>query len=596
MHVDDAASATRSPASPMARILQPIRKRLIFAAAFAAMGTMMTLVPLAGMAEIARQTLGHADVGFSLWQIVTASIACLLMGTALIFAGEWLAHRADHALTHRLRRAVVDKLSKVPMGWFTSRASGQVKQAMQDDMGTLHSLTAHFFTSVARASGAVVISVAYLLALDWRLTLIATLPFAGFFWFLAHAIKASGQNMGTLAEKMGAINSATVELIGSIGTVKAYTAAGWPHTGYAQAVDGFAAAFADFTRPLVKSMGHAHALIAPVTVLGVVLAAGMAMVHLGWMTAVDVLPFALVAPGLCAPLLLLHTLLHDLQSAQAAAQRLLSLLDTPVLPQTTHAQQQVPQGHAVRFEKVHYAYEGAHTVIRGVSFELKPGTVTAIVGPSGAGKSTLASLLLRFFDPTQGKITLGGADLRAIPSAQLYQQIGFVLQAIRLVHASVRENIALGRPSATQAEIEAAAHVAHMHERILQLPRGYDSVIGEDAQLSGGEIQRLSIARAVLLDAPVLVLDEATAAADATNEAHIQAALAQFTQQRTVLVIAHRLDTVMHADQILVLDGGSVAEQGTHLQLLAQQGLYAHLWSQGGYANATAQATKGLPC
>ena len=250
----------------------------------------------------------------------------------------------------------------------------------------------------------------------------------------------------------------------------------------------------------------------------------------------------------------------------------------------------------MRFEKVHYAYEGAHTVIRGVSFELKPGTVTAIVGPSGAGKSTLASLLLRFFDPTQGKITLGDADLRAIPSAQLYQQIGFVLQAIRLVHASVRENIALGRPSATQAEIEAAAHVAHMHERILQLPRGYDSVIGEDAQLSGGEIQRLSIARAVLLDAPVLVLDEATAAADATNEAHIQAALAQFTQQRTVLVIAHRLDTVMHADQILVLDGGSIAEQGTHLQLLAQQGLYARLWSQGGYANTTAQATKGLPC
>ncbi|MBD9400275.1 ABC transporter ATP-binding protein [Comamonas sp. CMM02] len=594
MNVDNAVSAARQPASPVARILQPIRKRLIFAAVLAAVGAMLGLVPLAGMAEIARQTLGSADSRFSLWQIVMVSISCLVVGTALVFASEWLAHRADHCLTHHLRQAVVDKLSKVPMGWFTSRASGQVKQAMQDDMGTLHSLTAHFFTSVARAAGAVVISVGYLLALDWRLTLIAMLPFAGFFWFLKHAMKASDQNMTNLAEKMGAINSATVELIGSIGTVKAYTAAGHPHAGYAQAVDGFANAFVDFTRPLVAAMGHAHALIAPVTVLGIVLAAGMAMAHQGWITMVDVLPFVLVAPGLCAPLLLLHTLLHDLQGAQGAAQRLMVLLDTPVLPQMTDAQPQLPQGHGVRFEKVHYAYDGAHTVIHGVSFEMQPGTVTAIVGPSGAGKSTLARLLLRFFDPVEGGITLGGIDLRAMHSTQLYQQIGFVLQDIRLVHASIRENIALGRPDATQAEIEAAAHVAHIHERIVQLPRGYDSVIGEDAQLSGGEAQRLSIARAVLLDPPVLVLDEATAAADAGNEAHIQTALAQFTQHRTVLVIAHRLDTVMHADQILVLDGGTIVEQGTHLQLLDRQGLYARLWDQGGYA--TTQTAEGLPC
>nr|WP_244169034.1 ABC transporter ATP-binding protein [Achromobacter insolitus] len=536
MSSSEATAARPGKPGPLGLVLAPIRRQLMAAAALAAAGTMLTLVPLAGIAHIARIALAGAEPSAGahawpgIWWTVIASLASMFVGMALISAGELTAHLADNRLTHRLRLAAAQRLSQVSLGWFTDRASGEVKQAMQDDIGTLHSLTAHFYTAVGRAAGGIAIAVIYLFVQDWRLALVALLPFPGFFLFLRRAMKAGGANMQEFVERLGRLNGATVEFVGGMPVVKAFGDPGKAHRGYREAVDAFAAAFASFTRPLVAAMAHAHAMIAPVTVLGVVLAAGALFVGLGWMAPVDVLPFALVAPGICAPVLLLHTLLHDLGSAASAAQRVQALLETPVLEPLAPGQEQIPEGHEVRFENVGYSYGAERRTLSGISFTLEPGTVTAIVGPSGAGKSTLARLLLRFFDPDEGRITLGGADLKRIESAQLYRRVGFVLQEVRLIHASVRDNIALGRPSATRQEIEDAARSASIHERILALPRGYDSVIGEDAQLSGGELQRASIARALLLDPPVLVLDEATAGADAGNEAAVQGALSRFAR------------------------------------------------------------------
>lgn len=590
MTTRETATDARKEPGPISQILSSIRSRLIVAAVLAALGSMLTLVPLAGIAHIATLALGNTpsgelqgDIGWT----VLFSIVSMFAGLALISAGELLAHLADNQLTRGLRLSAAQRLAKVPLGWFTGQASGEVKQAMQDDIATLHSLTAHFYTSVGRALGAIAISVLYLFFMDWRMAIVALLPFPGFFLFLHHAMKASSANMQGFVEKLGRLNSATVEFVSGIPVVKAFGSSGQAHGGYSKAVDGFADAFLNFARPLVARMAHAHAMIAPVTVLGVVLVFGALFSYLDWMAPVDILPFALVAPGICAPLLLLHTLLHDLGGATGAAQRVQALMKTPVLETLTVDQQQVPANQEVRVENVSYAYGEGHQALSNISFTLEPGTVTAIVGSSGSGKSTIARLLLRFFDPSEGRITLGGADLRQIESTELYRRIGFVLQEVRLINASVRENIALGRPSASQQEIEDAARAANIHDRILSLPHGYDSVVGEDAQLSGGERQRVSIARAVLLDPPILVLDEATAAADASNEVAIQDALSRFAQGRTLLVIAHRLDTIMHADRILVLENGAIVEQGNHASLLAEQGRYARLWTLGGYDNSS---------
>jgi ATP-binding cassette subfamily B protein IrtA len=549
----------------------------------AALGALTTLVPFVGIAELGRALLAPGPVdGDQVWSIAAIIAIALVVGWAANGAGLSVTHIADHRLQAMLRRRIVRRLGRVPLGWYSDTNSGLVRKAAQDDIDDLHHLVAHHDVEM---TGAVVLplgGIAYLWWLDWRLALlaIATLPV----YLVAYGSMMRGfvQKMVEMDAGVARVSAAIVEFVHGITVVKVFGQANRAHRTYDDAVGAFGEKYAGWVRPMLKLEAFTSmALSAPVVAL-VSLAGGIWFVAEGWVTPIEALAEVLVAMIIPSTLLVLNQGITAQRRATAAASRIVALLDTPRLPVPDEPLE--PSGHDVEFDDVSFAYEGTDTVVSGISLHCRPGTVTALVGSSGAGKSTLAKLVPRFYDVTSGAVRVGGVDVRRIAPEVLYRKVGFVLQDVQLLHGTVAENLRLGRPGATDDEVVAAATAARIHDRVLALPRGYDSVVGEDAIFSGGEAQRVSIARALLADTPILVLDEATAYADPESEAQIQDALSVLARGRTVLVIAHRLATIAGVDRIVVLDGGVVVEQGTQDELLAVNGRYARMWDA--YTNA----------
>ncbi|MFM9279461.1 ABC transporter ATP-binding protein [Paenibacillus jiagnxiensis] len=558
-------------------LLKPIRWRLILAFFIAAIGATASIVPFIAIAEIAQMLLvSEVNTEGNIWIWGWIAAGALLLRLVCVFVAGAITHFADTSFQLLVRRRIAAHLGRVRLGWFTARTSGSIKKSVSDDVMHMHHLVAHTGLEIVDGAVVPVVTLVYLFSIDWAMSLFVMLPLLAGIGLYAVQIAKIRPKMADTSTAMSEINGTAVEFVQGISVVKTFGQAGRAYRKFLDATQRFMALMSGVMGGTLRSAALAEVVLAPLASLVIITAAGSVLSGMGQLDPVAVIPFVLLGVGVTSPLMALFFSATATSQAAEASERVLALLDTKTLPEPKTPS--VPANETIVLENVRFSYDGQHAALDGVDLWLEPGTTTALVGRSGSGKTTIAKLIPRFWDPDEGKITLGGVDLRDIPTSELYRHVSFVFQDIQLLSTSVAENIRLARPEATIAEVEQAARAAQIHDRILELPRDYDSVIGEDALFSGGEAQRISIARALLADAPILVLDEATAFADPESEALIQDALSALAAGRTLLVIAHRLSTIQGADQIAVVDRGHIVERGTHGHLLAQGGLYAQLW------------------
>ena len=568
VQIDDPRAAHRAGQQAFKELTAPIRMSMTLAQVLGALYGALAVAPYVILVKLGEVLLHAAHSGVSPERAEVMKLLMWLIGAfgaryGIYFLALSVTHFADVRFGHIVRMRMVKVLASAPLAWFTSTNSGAVRKAIQDDTHDVHTVIAHAPVESAAAVSAPLSLLIYSFIIDWRLGLlsIATLPIYAL--INAWMMRDMGEKTAQMDRYLTRVSATMVEFVSGISVVKAFGTVGRAHERFTRAAEDFASFYVAWCGPLLKGSALGQAAVSPSMILLISTAGGSALAAAGIVSPVQVITCALIALVIPAAIEVLGSTVWSCQIAGAAALRIVDLLSVSPLPVEGNEE---PSGADVEIDGVSFSY-GSTLALQDVSLTVPQGTVTALVGPSGSGKSTLATLVARFADPDQGNVRIGGVDVRAIAPDVLYRHVSFVLQDPQLLDISVRENIALGRPDAREEAIWAAATAARIDDYVRSLPRGLDSVIGEDAHPSGGQAQRIAIARALLVDAPILVLDEATAFTDPEAEAEIQAALTRLVQGKTVLVIAHRAASIIGVDQIAILEAGRLIALGTPVEL-----------------------------
>ena len=568
VQIDDPRAAHRAGQKAFKELTAPIRGSMALAQLLGVCYGALAVAPYAILVQLGEVLLAAARSGVSPDRGEVISLLMWLIGAfgaryGIYFLALSVTHFADVRFGHIVRMRMVKVLASAPLAWFTSTNSGAVRKAIQDDTHDVHTVIAHAPVESAAAVSAPLSLLIYSFIIDWRLGLlsIATLPIYAL--INAWMMRDMGEKTAQMDRYLTRVSATMVEFVSGISVVKAFGTVGRAHERFTRAAEDFASFYVAWCGPLLKGSALGQAAVSPSMILLISTAGGSALAAAGIVSPVQVITCALIALVIPAAIEVLGSTVWSYQIAGAAALRIVDLLSVSPLPVEGNEE---PSGAEVEIDGVSFSY-GSTLALQDVSLTVPQGTVTALVGPSGSGKSTLATLVARFADPDQGSVRIGGVDVRAIAPDVLYRHVSFVLQDPQLLDISVRENIALGRPDAKDEAIWAAATAARIDDYVRSLPRGLDSVIGEDAHPSGGQAQRIAIARALLVDAPILVLDEATAFTDPEAEAEIQSALTRLVQGKTVLVIAHRSASIIGVDQIAILEAGRLIARGTPEEL-----------------------------
>ena len=546
-----------------------------------AVSALVALVPFVYIWKILRDVLNAApdyaqavNIPHYGWMAVLFAVLAYLIYIAALMCSHLSAFR----VATNLRLEVSEHLATLPLGFTETFGSGKLRKIIHESTGAAETFLAHQLPDKYNAMATPIGLLVLLLVFDWRLGLLSLVPVAlGFVIMSAMTGRRMADKMRQYGNALESMSNEAVEYVRGIPVVKTFGQSVFSFKKFKATIDEYEKWVIAYTKELRMPMMLYTAAINGVFAFLIV--GGLLFTRNGVTSEflLNLLFYIIITPVISLTLTrIMYMSENELVVADALA-RVDSVLDAEPVPENDHPRH--PKDASVSLKDVHFSYDGKTDVIKGVSLKIQPGQMVAFVGPSGGGKSTLANLICRFFDVQSGSVRVGGADVRDIPKEELMDTISFVFQNSRLLKGSILDNVRLGRAQATEAEVLAALKAAQCMDIVEKFPEGIHTVIGtKGVYLSGGEQQRIAIARAMLKNAPILLLDEATAFADPDNEAKVQAAFAQLAKGKTVIMIAHRLSIVANADCIYVVQDGQIAESGTKDELCAQNGLFARMW------------------